>query len=287
MVSRGTATFRVNADVRGAVAQLGRLQDRARDVVRDLNRASGGSLGLGARAAGGVARGGRAVGGTVAAGFGLQAGFAVFEQLIERLFELFEGTEILETFQEAFGELFTAIAPVVGVLLQALTPVIKAITPALVALAEAFSPLIELLGGGLLFAVQALTPIIVFLAGILEFLAVRIRDFVIGIIRRVIELLNRIPGVNIDSDELPTSRRDRGEGDDPFERAAGQLAEAERQRAMAETERTRQMNNNRASTPGFNNQRLGDTIQTQVIIDGEVLARSNIRSGQVAREGGF
>lgn len=228
MVRRGEATFRVDADVRGAVAQLGRLKNEAREVVRDLNRASGGTLGLAGRGVRGGFRAGRAAGGTVAAGFGLQAGFAVFEQLIERLFELFEGTDILEVFNQAFKELFVAIAPVVGVLLEALTPVVKALTPAFVAIARAITPLIELLGGGLLFVVEALTPLIELLAGWFEFLANLLQDVVFGVLRTIANVLNAF-GANI---TLPEAA-----GGDSFNRAAGQLADVERRRLEEERSR--------------------------------------------------
>ena len=65
-----------------------------------------------------------------------------------KIFELFEGTPVLEEFIEALDEIFKAAGPVIGILLKALTPVIKALTPAIEPLARAMVPLVELLAQG-------------------------------------------------------------------------------------------------------------------------------------------
>ena len=108
----------------------------------------------------GIGRQGRRwrIGRAVSAGAGIGAGAAIFEMLFQKVFEIFEGTPILETFTSALDTLLTAFGPVVGVLLEALLPAIVALTPAIEPLARAMTPLVELMGAGLLVAIQLLIP---------------------------------------------------------------------------------------------------------------------------------
>ena len=84
------------------------------------SRRAGAAVG---RVGSGLGRGARGAGGVVGRGAGLGAGAAIFEQLIMKIFELFEGTPVLEEFIEALDEIFKAAGPVIGILLKALTPV--------------------------------------------------------------------------------------------------------------------------------------------------------------------
>lgn len=224
MVTRGgNASLRIGADISGALQQLERLQNRGRQVGRTLNNLSGGSLGaVGRTAGGGIGRAGRAgaaVGNIAIAGAGLSAGFAIFENLVERLLEVFEDTDILDDLTMAFQTLFVALGPLVGVLLTSLTPVVAALAPAIAPLAEALAPLIEILGVNLLLAVQLLTPLIQLVAKGIDFLATRLRDFVFGLLERIGRALSRIPGVNIDlsgfqQDQFGEAQRQLAQGRD-------------------------------------------------------------------------
>ena len=290
MVSRGgQGTLRINADISGALRSLERLEDRARGVGRRLDNLSGGTLGAGARIAGGV--GGRAagvaggVGRTLGAGFGVGAGLAVFEQLVQRIFEQFEDTEILENLTDAFMLLFTALGPLIGVLLNALTPVIVALAPAIAPLAEALAPLVELMGGGLLFAVMALTPLLTLTAEGIAFVSVRLRDFVFGLLERVANALNRIPGVEIDLSNL---QRDtfREAGRQLQEAQAGRAAE-ERMREMAAAERERRRAEREAERETRDAMRSMGEICARLELDGEVIATRTTRTQTFRDEGGL
>ena len=91
-------------------------------------------------------------------------------------------------------------APLIGVLLQALTPAIVALTPAIEPLARAITPLVELLGIGLLGAVLLLTPAITLAANGIEKITSFIRDATLNTIDFVIRQLNRLPFVDIEFD---------------------------------------------------------------------------------------
>lgn len=206
-----TRTLRVRADISGALNALDRLQNRGRRVSRQLNNLSGGTAG---RTIGGV-RGGLAGGGRIAlAGAGIGAGAAIFEKLFESLFELFEDTPILEGFTASLKELLKAVAPVAGVLIGTLTPIIKALAPVAESLAVALAPLIELLGAKLLLVITILAPPISKLAEGLGFLFRHIRDFVVAglppiidfmeaAVRKVVDFLNKLPGIDIELPEAP------------------------------------------------------------------------------------
>lgn len=160
-----------------------------REIDR-LARNAGGSFG---RLNAGIGR-------TVAAGAGLGAGVAVIEQFFERLFELFEGTPVFQQFTMALDAALQAAAPLVGVLLNSLTPVIVALTPAIAPLAQALTPLIELMGVQLLVAVQLITPGIQLFAGALERVTTFIRDVVVSGVQLLVDGLNKLPFVDIDAD---------------------------------------------------------------------------------------
>ena len=221
------ATLRVGADISGAIASLARLQDRAQQVGRQINRATAGGAGVAARGAGGAVGGIGTLGRAAAAGAGIGAGLAAVEQIFGRLFELFENTPVLEQLTDAFGQLLRGIAPIAGVILQALTPAIVALEPALTALAPAIAPLIELLGAGLLLAIQGLTPVIQQVARLMTAVNRFVRDLVIGLLDWIGRQLSRIPGVNIDlAGQVQTDT----------------LAGIEQQLADVERERTRELN---------------------------------------------
>ena len=221
------ATLRVGADISGAIASLARLQDRAQRVGRDINRATAGGAGAAAGAVGGAGRGIGTIGRTVAAGAGIGAGLAAAEQLFARLFELFEDTPVLEMFTDSMNTLLQALAPIAGVILQALTPAIQALEPALTALAPAVAPLVELLGAGLLFAIQALTPAIEVVATAMGAVNRFVRNTIISLLEWLGRQLERLPfgigeRINIDLSGLQT---------DTFAGIQQQLRDVERQRA--------------------------------------------------------
>ena len=173
------------------------------DVTRGLNRIeqharrAGGTVG---RVGGGLGRAGGGIGRTVGAGAGIGAGAAAFELIFQKIFELFEGTPVLETFVMALDTLFKAFGPVIGVLLESLTPVLIALTPAIEPLARALIPLIELFGAGLLVAVQLLTPAIVLFANGLENVTTFIKNTVLAGFRFIVDQLNKLPFVDIQAD---------------------------------------------------------------------------------------
>ena len=131
---------------------------------------------------------------------GVWAGIAIVEQLIQRIFALFEGSDVLENFASAMETALVSAAPLIGVLLQALTPAIVALTPAIEPLARAITPLVELLGIGLLGAVLLLTPAITLAANGIEKVTSFIRDATLNTIDFVIRQLNRLPFVDIQFD---------------------------------------------------------------------------------------
>ena len=216
MVSRDSS-FRINADVSDIFSSLRRVEQRAQGVGRRLSNLGGGirsGLGGGGRApdggrGGGGGRGGLAVAGVAGAAAGAVIGLA--SNLISEILELFKDTPVLKAFQEAIKALLEGVAPIVGVLLSALTPALKALTPALVAVARAVAPLLQLLGAGLVTVIKLLTPFIVVLATALGKLFQIVADFV-----------NRIPGIDISgatfdesaaqvqtaraADQMPTTR---------------------------------------------------------------------------------
>ena len=181
---------------------VGRLDQQISGITRASNRiaravASAPRGGVG-RAAGAAGRGAGAVGRTVGAGAGLGAGLAIAEQLLSRLFELFEGSDILETFTEALDSILKAAAPIAGVLINALIPTLLALFPAITPVAKALTPLIELLGGGLVVAVQLITPGIILWARALEYVTTFIRDTAFKLIQFVVDQLNKLPFIDID-----------------------------------------------------------------------------------------
>ena len=186
MVSQRAISFEADLDISDVMRGLNRIERQARSV--------GGTVG---RVGGGLGRAGGSVGRTVGAGAGIGAGAAVFEMLIQRIFELFEGTPVLETFTMALDTLFQAFGPVIGVLLESLTPVIVALTPAIEPLARALTPLIQLLGTQLLVAVELVTPGIVLVAEGLARVTAVIQRVVLQGIQFVVDQLNKLPFVDI------------------------------------------------------------------------------------------
>ena len=184
------------------------------DVSRGLRRIEMQSR----RAGASVGRVGAGIGRAVSAGAGIGAGAAIFEMLFQKVFEIFEGTPILETFTSALDTLLTAFGPVVGVLLEALLPAIVALTPAIEPLARAMTPLIELMGAGLLVAIQLLIPGITLWAQGLEKVTTVIRDVVLSGIQFVVDQLNKLPFVDIQANLDITGNS--------FDTMAGQLAAA-------------------------------------------------------------
>ena len=150
---------------------------------------------------------------------GLARGWPSFEQLIEKIFELFEGYPGVDTRSRmALDTLFKAFGPVVGVLLESLTPVIKALTPAIEPLARALIPLVEIFGVNLLIAVTLLTPLITFAAKGIAFLTTGLQTFINAGINFVIDQLNKIPFVDIQLEISTTG--------DSFDRMSAQIETA-------------------------------------------------------------
>ena len=179
-------SFEADLDISDVTRGLNRIEQQARRAGSTVGRVGGG---LG-RAGGGIGR-------TVGAGAGIGAGLAVFELAFEKIFELFEGTPILETFVMALDSIFKAAGPLVGILLDTLTPIIKALAPAIEPLARALAPLIELLGAGLLIVIQAITPAIILFAQGLEKVTTFIRDVVLSAFRFIVDQLNKLPFIDI------------------------------------------------------------------------------------------
>ena len=186
MVSQRAISFEADLDISDVMRGLNRIERQARSV--------GGTVG---RVGGGLGRAGGGIGRTVGAGAGIGAGAAVFEMLIQRIFELFEDTPVLEQFTTALDGIFKAAGPLIGVLLESLTPVIVALTPAITPLARALTPLVKLMGTGLLVAVELLTPGIALLAEGLGYATRTIQTVVLSGIRFVVDQLNRLPFVDI------------------------------------------------------------------------------------------
>ena len=189
MTTRRAFQFEADLDISDVTQGLRRIEMQSRRAGAAVGRVGSG-LGRGARGAGGV----------VGRGAGLGAGAAIFEQLIMKIFELFEDTPVLEEFIEALDEIFKAAGPVIGILLKSLTPVIKALTPAIEPLARAMVPLVELFGAGLLIAVELITPAIILFAGGLERVTTFIRDTALAGFRFIVEQLNKLPFVDIQVD---------------------------------------------------------------------------------------
>ena len=182
--------FQVGLDISDVLSDFRRIEREAAQTARKVANVGRGVGGAAGRGLGGAGR-------TVAAGAGVGAGLAVFEQVIEKIFELFEGTPVLTKFTEALDLVFKGLGPVVGVLLDALTPVIVALTPAIAPLAMALIPLVEIFGTNLLIAVTLLTPLITLAAKGVEFLTTGLQTFINAGINFVIDQLNRLPFVDI------------------------------------------------------------------------------------------
>ena len=176
-------SFDASLDISDVLSDFRRIEREAAQTARRVAN-------VGGRGLGGAGR-------TVAAGAGLGAGLAVFEQVIEKIFELFEGTPVLTKFTDALDLVFKGLGPVVGVLLDALTPVIVALTPAIEPLARALIPLVEIFGTNLLIAVNLLTPLITLAAEGVGFLTTGLQTFINFGINFVIDQLNKIPFVAI------------------------------------------------------------------------------------------
>ena len=207
MTTQRAISFQADLDISDVTRGLRRIEQQARRTGSTVGRVGGG---LG-RAGGGIGR-------TVGAGAGIGAGLAVFELAFEKIFELFEGTPILETFVMALDGIFKAAAPLIGVLLEGLTPILLALTPAIEPLARALTPLIELLGAGLLIVIQAITPAIILFANGLEKVTTFIRDVVLSAFRFIVAQLNKLPFIDIQVELDKTG--------DSFDAMAIQVADA-------------------------------------------------------------
>ena len=171
----------------------------AKEAIRELNKLQTAAQKAG-RAIGGAGKGGLSIGGAIAAGGGIGAGLEIVSQLMEKLFETLENTGVMETFTEAIDLVFKAIAPLAGVLLDSLGPVLVALTPSIAKLAEALAPLIQILGTSLLISIQLLIPpldaaifVIEKLTGFLGKLYQAYFEFLAGI-------LDKIPFVEINQE---------------------------------------------------------------------------------------
>ena len=189
--------------------QFTRSIDRLENRIDRLQRAAGRirlpSGGAALRGVGGVA-------GVVGAGAGLGAGLVIAEQIFERLFELFENTDLLETFTATLTRLLRVAAPLAGSIIDVITPVLEALIPAI-------EPLVELIGANLLIAVTLLTPAVRVLATGIEQVTTFIRNTIFELVQFVIEQLNRLPFVDIalDVDRMTGS----------LERASAAIRQAE------------------------------------------------------------
>lgn len=278
---RGEVTLRVGANITGALNSLDRLRQNARRVARDIDNASLGSAGRAGRIGGGIGRGigrgGIGVGGVALAGFGAQAGFAIFEQVVEKMLELFEDTPILEEFTDALDLIFKVLGPLVGVLLQALTPALQALEPALYALVPALAPLIEIFGVTLYTAVRLLVPVIEFLAPLIQKATESLRTFVVEGIQWMLEEINKVirffGGEGIDLGFLEEFAVN------TLDRAKTELAEAERLRELEDRVKSR----TRGARTDSRRERRPDEppgpesiarVDARVIIDGQTVSRS-------------
>ena len=253
----------VGADITDAMGGLRRLGNEATQLQRRLDQATGGNLSRGGRLGGAFGRGAAAGVGIVGAGAGLQAGLAVLEQLVERLIELFEGTEIFDQFKEALTTLLQALAPVIGVLIQGLTPALQALQPLMEQLAISLSPVIEQLTLGLTDLIAALVPVLIpavqVLGVVLTFTATIIRKLA-EVISAVIERIGRfIPGF------------DTGSGGTAYQTATRQLQQAQQERLAAEmpSSRSRQ------------------EMKTIVIVDGQVIEDTASRTRRLNADYGI
>lgn len=172
----------------------GRFTQGVGRLARAVDRLDG-KLGSANRRVGALGGG---LGKTLLAGGGIGAGAAVFEKIIEKILELFENTQVMQDFTDALQLVFKAAGPLIGVLLNSLTPAIVALTPAIAPLARAIAPLVELLGANLYIAVKVLTPVITLLARGLATLTGAIRDTVFGGIEWVVRQINKLPFANIE-----------------------------------------------------------------------------------------
>ena len=205
---RDEASFRVGADFSDVFSGLRRVDRELRGTGRRLGNLGGGIGGRAARGVGGVGRGLGGAGRIGLAGAGVGAGFAIVEQLLESLFEKFEGTDLLQNFTDALDLIFDAVGPLAGVIIGTLTQPLRQLAPILGRLAEALAPIIRLIGGLLLTAFVALEPILIPLITLLGQLTAEIERLVFGV-------LARIPGLDLDPISAST-----------FENARGQLAGA-------------------------------------------------------------
>ena len=198
MTSRSEATFNVGADFSDVFSGLRRVDSRVRDTARRLNGLGGGLPGVAAGVAGrGIGGARRGLGGAARIGLGgagIGAGFVIVERLLERLFEKFEGTDILETFTSALDAIFDVLAPLAGILIQVLAEPLKALTPLLSELALVFAPIIRIFGTSLVTALTILLPLLIPVVRAFGSIAEAIEDFVFRVVRQV----NRLPGINID-----------------------------------------------------------------------------------------
>ena len=239
MSQDASVSLRVDLNIRGALGKLNKIKSEARGVGRQLNNLGGGRIG------GGALSGGRGLVGAVGAGAGLGAGIAVVEQLFEQLFEAFEGTDILENLQTAFKDILGAIAPLAGVLIQAVTPILKELKPLFEALAPALAPILQILGTALAGALQLVVPLLVPVINFLKLLTESLRDGLLFVLNKIVGWLNRIPGVNIRLPDLSGS----------FATAQSQLAAAQ------------------AGAPGAAAKPVA-MIENKVIVEDEVVQRT-------------
>jgi len=262
MTSRGAErVLRVGADIRGALSALDRLQDRGRRVARQLNNVGAGVPGA---AIGGAGRLGGGAGRTLLAGAGIGGGLAVIERLFESLFELFEDTDVLKSLQAALTALFRAVAPLAGVLIGALVEPLKALTPVLAPLARAIAPVVELLGGALTATFLLLGPIVIKVAEGLELVTTKLRDGVLWILRQIVDLVNRIPGVSIDLPRFQTGT---------YDTVSRDLAATQARKALEEAAKGEGRGGQRSAGGGAAAEQDG-----QLRAIGESIARSQLES---------
>ena len=239
----------VGADITDAMGGLRRLGNEATQLQRRLDQATGGNLSRGGRIGGAFGRGAAAGVGIVGAGAGLQAGLAVLEQLVERLIELFEGTEIFDNFVEAGQSLLQALAPVIGVLIQGLTPALQALQPLLVQLAVSLSPVIEQLTLGLTDLIAALVPVLIPAVQILGVALTALASIVRVLAQAISAVIGIIPGRDTVG----------GAGGIAYQVATRQLEQA---RVAREAE----------EMPTVENR-----IENRIIIDGQIVEDTSLR----------
>ena len=204
-------SFDANLDISDVLSDFRRIEREAAQTARKVASIGRGAGGAAGRGLGGVGR-------TVGAGAGLGAGAAVFEQLIMKIFELFEDTPVLTNSPKRLIRFSRRSGPWSGSCLKGLTPVIKALTPAIEPLARALIPLVEIFGVNLLIAVTLLTPLITFAAQGIAFLTTGLQTFINAGINFVIDQLNKIPFVDIQLEISSTG--------DSFDRMSAQIEAA-------------------------------------------------------------